>query len=203
MAFAASFISCFNSSYNCFCHFNTSCAVGWRPFGCGCAKISRPGFGGVLQKTKKKAWLERRRINLVARAQLSSSLSVDFGLDSQSVSPRDRDSSHLPWVGPLPGDIAEVEAYCRIFRAAERFHNALMDALCNPLTGECSVSYDMPLEDKPMLEDKIVSVLGCMVCLLNKGREDVLLGRSSIINSFRDVDKGVMDDSSSTRKFSV
>lgn len=167
-------------------------AVGWRPFGCGCAKISGPGFGGVLQKTKKKAWLERRRINLVVRAQLSSSLSVDIGLDSQSVG---RDSSHLPWVGPLPGDIAEVEAYCRIFRGAERFHNALMDALCNPLTGECSVSYDMPLEDKPLLEDKIVSVLGCMVCLLNKGREDVLLGRSSIINSFRDVDKGVMDDS--------
>lgn len=104
------------------------------------------------------------------------------------------DSSHLPWAGPLPGDIAEVEAYCRIFRAAERFHNALMDALCNPLTGECSVSYDIPAEDKPLLEDKIVSVLGCMVCLLNKGREDVLLGRSSIMNSFRDLDKSVMDD---------
>ncbi|XP_073022064.1 NAD kinase 2, chloroplastic-like isoform X1 [Primulina eburnea] len=193
MASAASFISCFNGSYNCFCHFNVSRAVGWRPFGCGCAKISGPGFGFGLQKTKKKAWFGRRRINLEVRAQLSSSLYVDIGLDSQSV--RSRDSSHLPWVGPLPGDIAEVEAYCRIFRAAERFHNALMDALCNPLTGECSVSYDMPLEDKPLLEDKIVSVLGCMVCLLNKGREDVLFGRSSIINSFRDVDKGVMDDS--------
>lgn len=105
------------------------------------------------------------------------------------------DSSHLPWAGPLPGDIAEVEAYCRIFRAAERFHNALMDQLCNPLTGECSVSYDVPSEDKPLLEDKIVSVLGCMVCLLNKGREDVLLGRSSMMNSFRDLDKSIMDDS--------
>lgn len=100
----------------------------------------------------------------------------------------------MPWVGPLPGDIAEVEAYCRIFRAAEQFHNALMDALCNPLTGECSVSYDVPSEDKPLLEDKIVSVLGCMVCLLNKGREDVLLGRSSIMNSFRNLDKSIMDD---------
>lgn len=104
------------------------------------------------------------------------------------------DSSHLPWAGPLPGDIAEVEAYCRIFRAAERFHNALMNALCNPVTGECSVSYDVPSEDKPLLEEKIVSVLGCMVCLLNKGREDVLVGRSSIMNSFRDLDKSGMDD---------
>lgn len=104
------------------------------------------------------------------------------------------DSSHLPWAGPLPGDIAEVEAYCRIFRAAEKFHNALMDALCNPVTGECSVSYDVPSEDKPLLEEKIVSVLGCMVCLLNKGREDVLVGRSSIMSSFRDLDKSAMDD---------
>ncbi|KAK6114928.1 hypothetical protein DH2020_007197 [Rehmannia glutinosa] len=161
-----------------------------------CVSISGPGFGLVLQKwKKKKRWSElgRRSFRLLVRAQLSSSLSVNIGLDSQSIS--NHDSSHLPWVGPLPGDIAEVEAYCRIFRAAERFHNSLMDALCNPLTGECSVSYDMPSEDKPLLEDKIVSVLGCMVCLLNKGREDVLVGRSSIMNSFRDLDKNVMDDS--------
>ncbi|KAL0314354.1 UNVERIFIED_CONTAM: NAD kinase, chloroplastic [Sesamum angustifolium] len=159
-----------------------------------CLGISGSGFGFVLQKSKKRRWLElgRRRFRFVVSAQLSSSLSVNIGLDSQSI--YSHESSHLPWVGPLPGDIAEVEAYCRIFRAAERFHNALMDALCNPLTGECSVSYDVPPEDKSLLEDKIVSVLGCMVCLLNKGREDVLLGRSSIMNSFRDLDKTVMDD---------
>ncbi|KAK6132257.1 hypothetical protein DH2020_033997 [Rehmannia glutinosa] len=129
-----------------------------------CVSISGPGFGLVLQKwKKKKRWSElgRRSFRLLVRAQLSSSLSVNIGLDSQSIS--NHDSSHLPWVGPLPGDIAEVEAYCRIFRAAERFHNSLMDALCNPLTVN--------------------------------GREDVLVGRSSIMNSFRDLDKNVMDDS--------
>lgn len=104
------------------------------------------------------------------------------------------DISQLPWIGPLPGDIAEVEAYCRIFRAAERLHNALMTTLCNPLTGECSVSYGFPSEDKPLLEDKIVSVLGCMVCLLNKGREDLLSGRSSMINSFRISDVNIAED---------
>ncbi|CAI9764006.1 unnamed protein product [Fraxinus pennsylvanica] len=149
-----------------------------------CIKIS--GFGSgcefVLPKKKSK-WLGRRRLKLVASAELSNSLSVNIGLDST-----------LPLVGPLPGDIAEVEAYCRIFRAAEQFHNALMDTLCNPVTGECSVSYDMSSEDKPLLEDKIVSVLGCMVCLLNKGRDDVLSGRSSIMNLYRDVQKKVMDD---------
>ncbi|KAK4493360.1 hypothetical protein RD792_017746 [Penstemon davidsonii] len=163
-----------------------------------CVKTSTSGFRFLLHNRKKKQrWLEpelvRRRFSHVVSAELSSSLSVNIGLDSQSF--YSHDSSHLPWVGPLPGDIAEVEAYCRIFRAAERFHNALMDALCNPLTGECTVSYDVPAEDKSLLEDKIVSVLGCMVCLLNKGREDVLLGRSSIVNSFRDVDKSSMDDS--------
>lgn len=104
------------------------------------------------------------------------------------------DISQLPWIGPLPGDIAEVEAYCRIFRAAERLHNALMTTLCNPLTGECSVSYGFPSEDRPLLEDKIVSVLGCMVCLLNKGREDLLMGRSSMINSFRITDINLAED---------
>ncbi|KAL3638853.1 NAD kinase 2, mitochondrial [Castilleja foliolosa] len=179
----------------CYAHMNP--AVGTPSF-CrqlSCFRISCPGFGLQLQKLKKKKkWLElgRRRFKLLVSAQLSSSLSVNIGLDSQNI--YSNESSTSPWVGPLPGDIAEVEAYCRIFRAAERFHNALMDALCNPLTGECTVSYDMPSEDKPLLEDKIVSVLGCMVCLLNKGREDVLLGRSSIMSSFRDLDKTVMDD---------
>lgn len=100
----------------------------------------------------------------------------------------------MPWVGPIPGDIAEVEAYCRIFRAAERLHAALMDTLCNPLTGECAVSYEFTPEEKPLLEDKIVSVLGCMLSLLNKGREDVLSGRSSIMNVFRDADISMMED---------
>lgn len=104
------------------------------------------------------------------------------------------DLSQLPWIGPLPGDIAEVEAYCRIFRAAERLHNALMNTLCNPLTGQCSVSYDLPSEDKPVVEDRIVSVLGCMVCLLNKGKEDVISGRSSVLSTFRATDINVKDD---------
>jgi len=97
-------------------------------------------------------------------------------------------------MGPVPGDIAEVEAFCRIFRNSERLHSALMDALCNPLTGECSVSYEVPSDEKPQLEDKIVSVLGCMVSLVNKGREDILSGRSSIMNSFRAADVSTTED---------
>ncbi|KAI8003501.1 hypothetical protein LOK49_LG08G01548 [Camellia lanceoleosa] len=69
-----------------------------------------------------------------------------------------------------------------------------MDTLCNPLTGECTVSYNFPSEDKPLLEDKIVSVLACMGCLLSKGKEDVLSGRSSVMNSFRVADINVSDN---------
>ncbi|XP_071723368.1 NAD kinase 2, chloroplastic-like [Rutidosis leptorrhynchoides] len=128
----------------------------------------------------------KRRLKLVASAETSKSFSLSFGLDSQIT--QYNDPSQLPWVGPVPGDIAEVEAYCRIFRAAERLHAALMDTLCNPLTGECSIPYDFSPDDKPLLEDKIVSVLGCIISLLNKGRDDVLSGRSSIVSSFRVAD---------------
>nr|BCT08365.1 NAD kinase [Flaveria bidentis] len=137
---------------------------------------------------------QRRRISVVvaAGAELSNPFSVNIGLDSQTY--QSHNLTQLPWVGPLPGDIAEVEAYCRIFRAAESLHNALMDTLCNPLTGECSVSFVFPSEDKPLLEDKIVSVLGCMICLLNKGREDLLSGRSTIMKSFSVSDVDIMED---------
>ncbi|CAN4081321.1 unnamed protein product [Withania somnifera] len=115
------------------------------------------------------------------KLKCSNAFSLNIVLDFQ-----------LPWIGPLPGDIAEIEAYCRIFRVAEQLHNTLMDTLCNPVTGECSISYDVLSED--MLENKVVSVLGCLTCLLNKGREDVLSGRSLIINTFSDFDVHVIDD---------
>ncbi|KAB2084823.1 hypothetical protein ERO13_A05G341300v2 [Gossypium hirsutum] len=66
-------------------------------------------------------------------------------------------ASYIQWIGPVPGDILEVEAYCRIFRATERLHTTLMETPCNPLTGECSVSYDFTPEEKPVTEDKIVN----------------------------------------------
>ncbi|KAH9691340.1 NAD kinase 2 [Citrus sinensis] len=147
------------------------------------------GFRFKLQRRNESV---RRRVKLVVSAELSKSFSLNLGLDSQVI--QSNDPSQLPWIGPVPGDIAEVEAYCRIFRAAERLHAALMDTLCNPLTGECTVSYEFTPEEKPLLEDKIVSVLGCMLSLLNKGREDVLSGRSSIMNAYRVADISMTED---------
>ncbi|XP_062099273.1 NAD kinase 2, chloroplastic [Humulus lupulus] len=148
------------------------------------------GFGFRFEFRRKERF--QRRLKFVVSAELSKSFSLSLGLDSQVLQPHE--STQLPWVGPVPGDIAEIEAYCRIFRAAEWLHAALMDTLCNPLTGECYVSYDVVSDEKPLLEDKIVSVLGCMVSLLNEGREDILSGRSSVANSFRIVDVSAIED---------
>ncbi|RDY00222.1 NAD kinase 2, chloroplastic [Mucuna pruriens] len=139
----------------------------------------------------------RRNTHLVT-AQLSNSLSFNSELDShsQSLNPiQSHVPSRLPWTGPVPGDIAEVEAFCRIFRNSESLHSALMDALCNSFTGECSASYVVPFHEKPLLEDKIVSVLGCIVALVNSGRQDVLSGRSSIVTPFHSAEVDTMEDS--------
>lgn len=68
-----------------------------------------------------------------------------------------------------------------------------METLCNPLTGECNVSYDHPSEDLPLLEEKVVAVLGCMVALLSRAREDVLAGRSSLMSSFKIAEVNSLD----------
>jgi NAD+ kinase len=97
------------------------------------------------------------------------------------------------WVGPVPGDIAEIEAYCRIFRAAEQLHVAVMSALCDPETGECPARYDVESEDLPVLEDKVAAFLGCMLALLNRGRTEVLSGRSGVASAFQGSEDSTMD----------
>ncbi|KAJ4965927.1 hypothetical protein NE237_017776 [Protea cynaroides] len=144
------------------------------------------GFGFLPMKK------ERVGLKFVAAAWLSNYSSSRTSLDTQIF--ESQDLSQFSWIGPVPGDIAEVEAYCRIFRAAEQLHAAIMDTLCNPLTGECVVSYDSQSEYQSSLEDKLVAVLGCMVALLNKGREDVLSGRSSLMNYFRAKDVHLLED---------
>ncbi|GAB4844133.1 hypothetical protein Ancab_037440 [Ancistrocladus abbreviatus] len=152
------------------------------------------GYGiGLQLQHQGKGGQRRLKFVATATAHLSNNpFPLTFGLDSQTL--QSHDALQLRWIGPVPGDIAEVEAYCRIFRAAERLHSALMETLCNPVTGECFVSYNTSSEEKPLLEDKIVSVLGCMVSLLNKGRQEVLSGRSSLMTSFRVTEMSAVED---------
>ncbi|XP_077231591.1 NAD kinase 2 isoform X2 [Tasmannia lanceolata] len=147
---------------------------------------STVGFNPLLPHPRKN-----RAIVLAAATKLSSFFSSNIALDTQTF--QTQDSSKLSWIGPVPGDIAEVEAYCRIFRAAEQLHIVLMETLCNPQTGECTVSYDISSEEMQLLEEKVVAVLGCTIALLNRAREDVLAGRSFFTNSFRNSDVNIMD----------
>ncbi|KAJ4819059.1 NAD kinase [Rhynchospora pubera] len=133
--------------------------------------------------SSKERWRRSRSVLVaVAKAdRLSSFFSSPIGLDSQTFQPRE--SSKLLWVGPMPGDIAEIEAYCRIFRSAEQLHMAIMETLCNPETGECAISYDTPSDELPILEEKVATVLGYMLTLLNRARMEVVSGRSDSSNS--------------------
>ncbi|KAH7438862.1 hypothetical protein KP509_04G034000 [Ceratopteris richardii] len=96
--------------------------------------------------------------------------------------------------GPSPGDLAEVEAFCRIFRLAEQVHNVVMDALCSvkdarqnlrsmPDASNGSVSdLENITEDQeiPLLEEKVVSGLGCIGALVYQQKQEVLNGRLNV-----------------------
>ncbi|AQK58657.1 NAD kinase 2 chloroplastic [Zea mays] len=157
----------------------------------GPAKLPVASVAGVRVAGR---WLWRSaavgavRHGVSARA---SSFGSRIGLDSQNF--HTRDLSQLLWIGPVPGDIAEIEAYCRIFRAAEQLHTAVMSALCDPETGECPVRYDVESEDLPVLEDKVAAVLGCMLALLNRGRNEVLSGRSGVASAFQGSEDSTAD----------
>ncbi|CAD6257763.1 unnamed protein product [Miscanthus lutarioriparius] len=68
-----------------------------------------------------------------------------------------------------------------------------MSALCDPETGECPVRYDVESEDLPVLEDKVAAVLGCMLALLNWGRNEVLSGRSGVASAFQGSEDSTSD----------
>nr|KJB59309.1 hypothetical protein B456_009G248800 [Gossypium raimondii] len=74
------------------------------------SKVFGFGFGfGLKRKVAIRKWPK-----LKAKAELSKSFSVNLGLDSQKTA-QSHDVSQLRWIGPVPGDIAEVEAYyCEI-----------------------------------------------------------------------------------------
>ncbi|ONM19472.1 NAD kinase 2 chloroplastic [Zea mays] len=147
----------------------------------GPAKLPAAFVAGVRVAWVAGRWWWRSVAVGAARHGVTTRASF-FGLDSQNF--QTRDPSQLLWIGPVPGDIAEIEAYCRIFRAAEQLHTAVMSALCDPETGECPVRYDVESEDLPILEDKVTAVLGCMLALLNRGRNEVLSGRSGVASAF-------------------
>lgn len=114
--------------------------------------------------------------------------------DSTSIDQmKDEDLWHFRH-GPLPGDLAEVEAFCRIFRLAEQVHNAVMESLrlvndARELVRDPSESNNgstfvdpesIEAQDVPLLEEKVVSSLGCIGALLHQQKQEVLGGRLNV-----------------------
>ncbi|KAI5070244.1 hypothetical protein GOP47_0014587 [Adiantum capillus-veneris] len=110
----------------------------------------------------------------------------------------DENSRHFRH-GPLPGDLAELEAFCRIFRLAEQMHNAVIESLIFSSKDKCvqqsQLNSEIPhkqdeedsgVEDALSLEDKVVSCLGRIGALLHQQKEDVLGGRLRLGTSLPD-----------------
>lgn len=81
--------------------------------------------------------------------------------------------------GPPSGDLAEVEAFCRIHRLAELLHPAVMNCLRTLTTARAALSDD---GDIPVLEEKVVAGLARIGAVLQQGRLEVLGGRH-IVNT--------------------
>ncbi|KAJ3671665.1 hypothetical protein LUZ60_007744 [Juncus effusus] len=158
----------------CGCQYKGPAKLPWLGHSCGGSNLT---INGGSQFCKERWRRSRSVLLVVAKAgRLSSFFSSRIGLDSPTY--KSRDSSQILWTGPTPGDISEIEAFCRIFRSAEQLHNAIMETLCNPETGECSISYDLPSEELPILEEKVVAVLGHMLALSSRAKEEIISGRS-------------------------
>ncbi len=93
--------------------------------------------------------------------------------------------------GPPPGDIAEVEAFCRIHRLAELLHAVVMGCLrsSHNLATKQQQQQHMSVEndrDVPVLEEKVVAGLARMGAVLQQGRLEVLGGGRHVVNNVGD-----------------
>ncbi|MCO5600769.1 hypothetical protein L7F22_054884 [Adiantum nelumboides] len=165
-----------SSSSSCYCPHTSSRRVlrrligvaGTLTFSPPFTKAFRPGYSGLFSLAQRKL----PHLNADHASVQSSSEASSAQPWWQGYKGCDENSRHFRH-GPLPGDIAELEAFCRIFRLAEQMHNAVMEALISSsqdkcvhqcqLNGDisrCRDEEDSGVEDPLSLEDKVVSSLG-------------------------------------------
>ncbi|XP_002981035.2 probable NAD kinase 2, chloroplastic isoform X2 [Selaginella moellendorffii] len=80
-------------------------------------------------------------------------------------------------LGPLSGDLAEIEAFCRIQRLAEQLHRTVMESLRRLESADENVGARGVFSSS--LEEKVVAGLGCIGATLHQGRLDILGGYSN------------------------
>jgi NAD+ kinase len=107
-------------------------------------------------------------------AEWTPSLSIEEVVQLQA----QEEESRLFRNGPPPGDLAEVEAYCRIHRLAEVLHAAVMTSLRTLSMAQAGYAND---RDHPVLEEKVVAGLARIGAVLQQGRLEVV-GSRNLVN---------------------
>lgn len=126
----------------------------------------------------KARWPVDAISNEALSAEWTPSLSIEEVVQLQA----QEEESRLFRNGPPPGDLAEVEAYCRIHRLAEVLHAAVMSSLRTLTLVQAGYAND---RDIPVLEEKVVAGLARIGAILQQGRLEVVGSRQfvNMVNS--------------------
>lgn len=123
----------------------------------------------------RRRWLVNASSSDMVSAEWTPSLSIEEVVQLQA---QEEESSFFR-NGPPPGDLAEVEAYCRIHRLTEVLHLSVMTSLRTMSMGYAND------RDIPVLEEKVVAGLARIGAVLQQGRGEVVGSRHlvNIVNS--------------------
>lgn len=132
-----------------------------------------------MRSPPRRRWQVDASSSDVVSAEWTPSLSIEEVVQLQA----QEEESRFFRNGPPPGDLAEVEAYCRIHRLAEVLHVAVMTSLRTLSMGYAND------RDIPVLEEKVVAGLARIGAVLQQGRLEVLGSRNTvnIVNSAEQV----------------
>ena len=124
-----------------------------------------------IGSSPKIRWQVHASSNEMVSAEWTPSLSIEEVVQLQA----QEEESRLFRNGPPPGDLAEIEAYCRIHRLAEVLHAAVMTSLRTLSMAQASYAND---RDIPVLEEKVVAGLARIGAVLQQGRFEVVGSRN-------------------------
>lgn len=158
----------------------------------------------IDKKTRKPHRNGRNRLVPCASTGLDGKWKTSLSYEQVVTLQAQEEESRLFRYGPPPGDVAEIEAFCRIYRVAEQLHTAVMDALRN-LSREIvtqnvvisddseALSVQSERGDVPESEEKVVTGLAQIGAILHACRRSVLEGASHMGPSWSDSTSNIED----------
>ncbi|BBN09773.1 NAD+ kinase [Marchantia polymorpha subsp. ruderalis] len=97
----------------------------------------------------------------------------------QAIQFQAREESRLFWFGPPTGDLAEIEAFCRLHRHAESLHTTVMDALRSySAIASSDVGAGPDRGDVSLVEENVAAGLAHIMSLLHIRKTDLLCSTS-------------------------